>query len=102
MLLLRSGTITGRPGEGQGSSASWVLYQSGSTHTSASHSKVAGSPATPPAAPAAFDASRPDVPDDVDGPGGPDGPEDAGASDVSVGSDSGTDGSRGMAPVVKS
>src|SRR3954470_19041418 len=37
-LRCRSGMIVGSPGDGQGSSASWVWYQSGSTQTSASHS----------------------------------------------------------------
>src|SRR6476659_10898388 len=38
-LRWRRGMIVGSPGEGQGSSASWVWYQSGSTQTSARHSK---------------------------------------------------------------
>src|SRR6478735_11902649 len=41
-LRWRRGMIVGSPGEGQGSSASWVWYQSGSTHTSASQSKDSG------------------------------------------------------------
>ena len=51
-LRWRRGMIVGSPGDGQGSSASWVWYQSGSTQTSASHSKDVGSrpvsPADPP------------------------------------------------------
>ena len=39
--------MMGSPGEGHGSSASWVWYQSGSIHTSASHSNDSASSAGP-------------------------------------------------------
>ena len=37
-----SGTTTGRPGDGHGSSLSCAAYQSGSTHSSATHSTGIG------------------------------------------------------------
>jgi hypothetical protein len=36
--LARSGTTSGRPGEGIGSGLSWASYQAGSIHTSATQS----------------------------------------------------------------
>ena len=38
--VLRSGTTSGRPGEGSGSGLSWASYQAGSIHTSATQSNV--------------------------------------------------------------
>src|SRR6478672_3172648 len=99
-LRWRSGMIVGSPGDGQGSSASWVWYQSGSTHTSASQSKdsdaseesdapVAGAPAAE-AAPAPPAPTAPTA-----GTASPSG-------SVSARSPGPAAGSRGMAPVVKS
>src|SRR3954470_10624851 len=91
-LRCRSGMIVGSPGDGQGSSASWVWYQSGSTQTSASHSNdsvsgtagewAAGGCESPDVAAAAGTASP--------------------SGSVSVRSPGPAAGSRGMAPVVKS
>src|SRR6476620_9495179 len=49
-LRWRSGMIVGSPGDGHGSSASCVWYQSGSTQTSASHSNVVPAPPAVPSA----------------------------------------------------
>ena len=71
-----SGTTTGSPGEGQGSSLSCDSYQSGSTQTSATHSTaMAGATGAGDPSPAASRSSA----------------EPVGAS-----------GGRGMVPVVKS
>src|SRR6476661_7851143 len=111
-LRWRSGMIVGSPGDGHGSSASWVWYQSGSTHTSASHSN--GSVDSPPAVPAgACTAGPPEATEAADGaaPGAaPGAPVAAGSSpdsvsscgSVSTSSPGVADGSRGIAPVVKS
>src|SRR6476661_7888285 len=89
-LRWRSGMIVGRPGEGQGSSASWVWYQSGSTQTSASHSKDVD--ACSPGAAAAATPAEPAVAGSTASPSG----------SVSARSPGPADGSRGIAPVVKS
>src|SRR6478735_6649119 len=81
-LRWRRGMIVGSPGEGQGSSASWVWYQSGSTHTSASQSKDSGasdfsdaqlghsSTAGPPGAPGEpGDSGPPEAPEPPESPG---------------------------------
>ena len=40
--VCRSGTTSGRPGEGSGSVLCWSAYQSGSIHTSATHASASG------------------------------------------------------------
>src|SRR6478672_652520 len=87
-LRWRSGMIVGSPGDGQGSSASWVWYQSGSTHTSASQSKESDAPVA--GAPAAEAAPAPPAP--TAGTASPSG-------SVSARSPGPAAGSRGMAPV---
>src|SRR5689334_13919155 len=94
-LRWRSGMIVGRPGEGQGSSASWVWYQSGSTQTSASHSKDVDACSSPAPAPAPVTAGTPAEPAAAGSTASPSG-------SVSSRSSGPADGSRGIAPVVKS
>ena len=99
-LRTSSGTTTGSPAEGIGSSASCTAYQSGSIHTSATHSSAMAGGTPGPVAVGAGAATAAGMPPAAGSPNCSDSPPGA-ASPADSDSPSGSE-PRGMAPVVKS
>ncbi len=101
-LCRDSGTTTGSPGDGHGSSLSCTAYQSGSTHTSVTHSTgtagATGAAASGAAAGAASGATGAGDggAGEAGGAGAPAGPRSRALGAPSP------SGGRGMVPVVKS